>query len=102
MTMEQYTKAESHSIARLQTMQEGESGAKALLPKAPVSDGSDDMLDDVYDQPILSEQQEAHSKWMRYYALVKGSRKHPKRFKAEGLLQIGPIKFGIVEEQGER
>jgi hypothetical protein len=59
------------------------------------------MLDDEYDQPILSERQEAHSESMRYCALVKGSRKYPKQFKAEGLLQIGPIKFGIVEEQGE-
>jgi hypothetical protein len=101
MTMEQYTKAESHLIARLQTMGESESGAKALLPKAPGSDGSGNTLDDEYDQPILLEQQEAHNKWMRYCALVKGSRKYPKRFKAEGLLQIEPIKFGTVEEQGE-
>jgi hypothetical protein len=40
-------------------------------------------------------------KWMRYCALVKGSQKYPKRFKAESLLQIGLIKFGIVEERGE-
>jgi hypothetical protein len=39
-----------------------------------------------------------NDKWMRYCALVKGSRKYLKRFKAEALLQIGPIKF---EEQGE-
>jgi hypothetical protein len=96
--MEQYTKAESHLIGQLQTMRESESGAKALLPKALGSDGSDDTIDDEYNQPILSEQQEAHSKWMRYCVLVKGSRTYPKQFKAEGLLQIGPIKFGIVEE----
>jgi hypothetical protein len=55
MTMEQYTKAESHLIPQLQTMQESESGAKALLPKAPGSDGSDNTLDDEYNQPISSE-----------------------------------------------
>jgi hypothetical protein len=74
-------------------MQESESGAKALLPEAPGSDGIDDTLDDEYDQPILLERKETHSKWMHYCALAKGSQKYPKQFKAEGLLQIGPIKF---------
>jgi hypothetical protein len=102
MTMEQYLKAETDLVRRLQTMRENDSGAKALVAKAPGSlTGTGDAFDDVYDQPISSEQQEAYAEWMRYCTMVKGSAHFPKRYRDEGLLEIGQIKFGIVEEPGD-
>lgn len=101
MTDEQFVKAESQLIARLQSMRELESGARALIPKGTGSDDSGDTLDDEYDAPISSEYQASYTEWMQYCRLCKGSKKFPKRFKKEGLLEIGKIQFGIVEERGE-
>jgi hypothetical protein len=86
----------------LQAMRENESGMRALVPKqGPGSDGSEDPLDDEYDAPISSEHQAAHTEWMQYCSLVKHSKKFPKKFKNEGLLKIGRITFGVVEERGD-
>ena len=98
---EQFVKAESQLIARLQSMRELESGARALIPKGTGSDDSGDTLDDEYDAPISSEYQASYTEWMQYCRLCKGLKKFPKRFKKEGLLEIGKIQFGIVEERGE-
>jgi hypothetical protein len=102
MTEEQYLKAETALVKRLQAMRETESGLRSLVPKqGPGSDGSEDTLDDEYDAPISSEHQAAHTEWMQYCSLVKHSKKFPKKFKKEGLLKIGRITFGIVEEKGD-
>jgi hypothetical protein len=102
MTEEQYLKAETALVKRLQAMRKNESGMRALVPKpGPGRDGSKDPLDNEYDAPILLECQAAHTKWMQYCSLVRHSKKFPKNFKNEGLLKIGRITFGVVEEQGD-
>jgi hypothetical protein len=47
------------------------------------------------------EHQVAHTEWMQYCSLLKHSKKFPKKFKNEGLLKIGRITFGVVEERGD-
>jgi hypothetical protein len=101
MTEQQYVAAEDDLVARLQTMRENESGGHSLIPKTGSGDDGSDALDDEYDQPISSEHQAAFNEWMQYCRIVKAYRKFPKQFKKEGLLEIGEIKFGIVEERGE-
>jgi hAT family C-terminal dimerisation region len=101
MTLEQYTKAETGLVMRLQLMRENESGVKALIATTQGSTTQTDAFDDEYEHPISSEQQEAYSEWWRYCRLVKGSRHFPKSFKPEGLLEIGPIRFGVVVEPGD-
>jgi hypothetical protein len=96
--MEQYLKAETNLVKCIHTIRKNDSGAKALVEKAPGSPtDTGDKFDNVYDQPILSEQQEAYAEWMHSCTMVKGSAHFPKRNRDEGLLEIGPIKFGIVE-----
>ena len=104
MTDEQYVAAESELLSRLQVMRENESGSKTLIPKKGTGSGGEDSidtLDDEYDQPISSEHQAAYNEWIQYCRIVKAARKFPKKFKEEGLVQIGDIRFGIVEERGE-
>jgi hypothetical protein len=102
MTEEQYLKAETALVKRLQAMRKNESGMRALVPKqGPCSNGSEDPLDNEYNAPILLEHQSAHTKWMQYCSLVKHSKKSPQKFKNEGLLKIGRITFGDFEERGD-
>jgi hAT family C-terminal dimerisation region len=81
-------------------MRENESGTRSLMPKAVISDENKDILDDEYDRPISSEHQAAYNEWVQYCQIVKQSMHFPKVFKAEGLVAIGTIKFGIVQERG--
>jgi hypothetical protein len=103
MSNSQYevAKAELHSC--LQTMRENESGNRTLIPKGTGSGGEDivDTLDDKYNQPISSEHQAAMNEWIQYRRIVKTSRHFPKKLKKEGLVEIGEIRFGVVEECGE-
>jgi hypothetical protein len=103
MTVEQYEKAETALVKWLQSIRENESGMRALVPTGALSgvDDGDDSLDDAYDAPISSEGQAAHAEWMQYCHIVKHSKKYPKRYRNEGLVTIGAIKFGVVEERGE-
>jgi hypothetical protein len=98
MTDEQYVKAQEDLVDRLQTMREAESGSRALIPKATAAG---DPNDDVYEQPVSSEQQAAYNEWVQYCRIVKCGRNFPKSYKNEGLLVIGQIRLGIVEERGE-
>jgi hypothetical protein len=103
MTDEQYAAAESDLLSRLQTMRENESGARVVIPKDASSGGEDsiDTLDDQYDQPISSEHQAALNEWIQYQRLVKAGKYFPRKYKKEGLLEIGDIRFGVVEERGD-
>jgi hAT family C-terminal dimerisation region len=101
MTDKQYASAESELLGRLQTMRENESGARLVIPKESSSGGDVDTLDDEYDQPISSEHQAALNEWIQYQRLVKYGKYFPKKYKKEGLLEIGDIRFGVVEERGD-
>jgi hypothetical protein len=103
MSNSQYEAAKAELLSRLQTMRENESGNRTLTPKETGSGGEDsvDTLDDKYDQPISSEQQAAMNEWIQYQGIVKTSRHFPKKLKKEGLVEIGEIRFGVVEERGE-
>jgi hypothetical protein len=103
MTDQQYAEAESTLIGRLQDMRETESGARVVISKKAAGGGQKciDALDDKYDQPILSEHQAAVNEWLQYQRVVKFGRYFPKKYKREGLVKLGNIWFGIVEEQGE-
>jgi hypothetical protein len=98
MTDEQYASAESELLGRLQTMRENESGARLVIPKESSSGGNVDTLDDEYDPPISSEHQAALNEWIQYQRLVKYGKYFPKKYKKEGLLEIGNIRFGVVEK----
>jgi hypothetical protein len=70
MTEEQYLKAETALVKRLQAMCKNESGIRALVPKlGPGSNGSEDPLDNEYNAPILPEHQAAHTEWMQYCSM---------------------------------
>jgi hypothetical protein len=103
MTEHQYTMAESQLIARIQAMRETESGARIVLPKKATSGGQNsvDTLDNEYDQPISSEHQAAVNEWLQYQCVVTFGRYLPKKYKKEGLVELGDIRFGIVQERGE-
>jgi hypothetical protein len=102
MSDEQYTAAEAALLGRLQAMQANESGAASLIPSTAGSDDSGDTLDDKYNQPISSDHhQAAYNEWMQYCGIIKFSWYFPKKFKKNGLLEIGKIRLGIVEEPGE-
>jgi hypothetical protein len=103
MTKQLYTMAESQPIARIQAMRETESGARIILPKKVASGGQNsvDTLDNEYDQPISSEHQAAVNEWLQYQRVVKFGRYFPKKYKKEELVEIGDIRFGIIEERGE-
>ena len=102
MTDHQYTAAETDLVSRLQAMRETESGARLLIPKAPTSATVlVDTLDDEYDQPISSEHQAAVNEWLQYQRIVKSGKFFPKKYKKEGLLEYGDIRFGVVLERGE-
>jgi hypothetical protein len=94
MTKQQYTMAESQLIARIQAMREAEKATSG----GPNSVGT---LDDEYDQPISSEHQGAANEWLQYQHVVTFGRYFPKKYKKEGLVEIGDIRFGIIEEWGE-
>jgi hAT family C-terminal dimerisation region len=100
MTKTQYEKAEEALIQRLQTMRENNGGSRAIVPKSAGGTSSDDELDDVYQAPPSSERQAAECEWFNYSRLVKRRRRFPRRFKSEGMISIGEITFGIVEERG--
>jgi hypothetical protein len=100
MTDIQYTHAEDDLVQRLQTMREAELGSRALIPKSAGSDDNDSN-DDVYEQPVSSEHQAAYNEWLQYCRIVKHSRKYPKKYKKEGLMEMGEIQIGIPEEPGE-
>jgi hypothetical protein len=75
---------------------------KTLIPKgAGGGDKDDDSLDDDYDMPILSEHQGALNEWVQYKQLVKSGRYFPRKYRKEGLVQIGSISFGVVEERDD-
>jgi hypothetical protein len=103
MTEQQYRSAESTLIGRLQAMREAESGSRLVIPKKARGGGheSADDLDDIYDQPISSELQAAMNEWLQYQRVVKSGRYFPRKYKKEGLVEIGDIRFGIVEERGD-
>jgi hypothetical protein len=102
MTDQQYTLAESELLGHLQTMRENESGSRVVIPKESTSgEDSIDTLDDQYDQPISSKHQAALNEWIQYQRLVKAGKYFPKKYKKEGFLEIGDIRFGVVEERGE-
>jgi hypothetical protein len=103
MTEQQYVIAESQLIARIQAMRETESGARLVIPKkaTSVAQNNVDNLDDEYDQPISSEHQAAVNEWLQYQRVVKFGRYFPRKYKKEGLVELGDIRFGIVEEPGE-
>jgi hypothetical protein len=103
MTEKQYESAIADLVARVQAMREFESGASALIPGVQGSGGAHDIdsLDDDFTLPLLSEQQAANNKWVQYCRLVKNGRNFPKKFQKEGLVVIGEITFGVVEEPGE-
>jgi hypothetical protein len=101
MTEQQFTAAQEELISRLQSMREAECGARSLIPKAAGSDDSNDNLDDVYEPPVSSEHQAAQNEWIQYCRIVKPSRKFPKKYKLEGLITVGEIQLGIVEEPGQ-
>jgi hypothetical protein len=103
MTNDQYNTAEMELVARLQSMREAEVGAALVVPKASTSneDDVDDSLDDEYDQPISSEHQAAMNEWQAYQRVVKYGKFFPKKYKKEGLLELGDIRFGVVLERGE-
>jgi hAT family C-terminal dimerisation region len=103
MTNNQYNTAEMELVARLQSMREAEVGAALVVPKASTSneDDVDDSLDDEYDQPISSEHQAAMNEWQTYQRVVKYGKFFPKKYKKEGLLELGDIRFGVVLERGE-
>jgi hypothetical protein len=82
-------------------MHENESGVKALIATTHGSPTCTDAFDNEHEHPISSGQQEAYSGWWQYCSLVKGSRHFPKSFKPEGVLEIGLIRFGVVEEPGD-
>ena len=102
MTEEQYSAAEEDLIARLQTMREAQCGARAIPSGSDgrPDDGVDD-LDDIFEIPISSERAAAKNEWIHYCRIVKGRRHFPKLLKREGLVSIGDIEFGVVEECGE-
>jgi hypothetical protein len=101
MTNEQYTNAENDLVERLQTMREAEMGARSLVPKSP-NKGQSDSDDDVYEQPVSSEQQAAMREWVNYCRIVKRGKNFPKKYKKGwNYLEIGEIKIGQPEEPGE-
>jgi hypothetical protein len=103
MSNSQYEAAEAKLLLQLQTMRENESGDRTLIPKGTGSGGeySVDTLDDKYDQPVSSEHQAAMNEWIQYHRIVKTSRHFPKKLKKKGLVKIGEIRFGVIEERGE-
>jgi hypothetical protein len=64
-----------------------------------VSSSSDDEMDDVYDLPASSERQAATNEWLQYCSIVKKHNKFP-TFKKKGLIDLGKVQVGIVEERG--
>jgi hypothetical protein len=105
MSNSQYDAAKTELLSRMQAMRENESGNRTLIPNSngTGSGGEDsvDTLDDKYDLPILSEYQAAMNERIQYQRIVKKSNYFPKKLKKEGLVEIGDIRFGIVEERGE-
>lgn len=102
MTPEQFDNAEKELVGRLQAMRESETGHRALLCTSTSTDHPPDPNDDVYDNPISTEHQEAFNEWNAYCRLTKGGRFFPKRFKTDNnLLAIGDIRFGTVESRGD-
>jgi hypothetical protein len=41
------------------------------------------------------------NEWLQYQRVVKFGRYFPKKYKREGLVKLGDIQFGIVEERGD-
>jgi hypothetical protein len=103
MSNSQYEAAKAKLLSHLQTMRENESGNRTLSPKGAGSGGVDnvDTLDDKYNQPVSSEHQAAMNEWIQYQQIVKTGRHFPKKLKKEGLVEIGEIRFGVVEEREE-
>jgi hAT family C-terminal dimerisation region len=101
MTEQQFKHAEEDLIDRLVTMREAECGARALIPEENGSNRhEDDDNDDVYEVEASSERQAAWHEYQQYCRLFKRGSKYP-TFKREGLLSIGSIEMGVVEERGE-
>jgi hypothetical protein len=99
MSEEQYEFAEEALVSRLQTMREAECGARSLLPNTTSPTNKRDSMDDVYEHPVSSEHQAAYNEWIQYCMTVKVGKAYPK-FKKEGLISVGAIEYGIVEERG--
>jgi hAT family C-terminal dimerisation region len=100
MTIDQFDNAEKDLVERLQTMREAECGSRVLISKTTL--GQRDELDDVYDQPISNEHQEAFNEWNNYCRVVKQKRHFPRKLKKDSnYLSVGSIVFGAVEERGD-
>jgi hAT family C-terminal dimerisation region len=103
MTSEQFDNAERDLIERLQSMREGECGARALVTTS--GGGSEhihDENDDIYEQPISTEHQEAQNEWRAYCDITKKFCNFPKKYKKDSnYISIGLIEFGTVETKGD-
>ena len=78
MTDEQYTNAELDLVERLQMMREADMGSRALVPTSPIGEKNNDIHDDVYEQPVSSEQTACYNERMQYCCIVKRSKMYPK------------------------
>ena len=101
MTDRQYDNAEADLIGRVQAMHEAECGARSLVPKETSSNEVMDDHDDVYDAPPSSEYQAAIEEFYNYCRIVKNKPKYPRKYKKEGLITIGTIQLGMVEQPGD-
>lgn len=102
MTNDQYVAAEADLLSRLQSMREAQRGIRAVSTKRGEDFDSDDVcsLDDVYDTAISSEFQAAKNEWVAYCSVCKKKRHCPNKFRNEGLITVGDIQLGVVEERG--
>ena len=81
MTDEQYMNAEIDVVERLQMMREAGMGSRALVPTSPIGEKNNDIHDDVYEQPVSSEQTAAYNEGMQYCRIVKRSKMYPKKYR---------------------
>ena len=100
MTKQQYENAEADLMDHLVSMREAEGGGRVIVLDETSSAPVDDM-DDVYDVDVSSERQGAWREYQDYCRICKNSKKYPKRLKKDGLLTIGGIQLGIVEQRGD-
>lgn len=99
MTAQQYDHAEWCLVDQITTMRETDGGTRSLVPNE-VNSTMDDM-DDVYEQQPSSEKQAAWSEFNDYCRICKQSQYFPKKLKKEGLMSIGGIYLGVIEERGK-
>ena len=100
MTEEQYENAESDLMDRLVAMRESDGGGRVIVLDE-TSGVPMDSMDDVYDVDVSSERQAAWREYQDYCRVCKNSTKYPKKLKKMGLMCIGGIQLGIVEQRGD-